>query len=126
MSDTHPHRRGTDQIFEGVTWGRIAKISGAIMGLGTIAIAVISTIVFFLATKPELKTVADSLASANKRDEIRDQRIEERFRRLEARQDTVSASVRLIPAMARLQCIELERANSRTLGRAARLPCDTL
>lgn len=49
-----------------------------------------------------------------------------RMRRLEARQDTLYNVRQLIPAMARAQCLQLERWDSKTIAEAAGLPCDSL
>jgi len=116
---THPHNRASDQIFEGITWTGIGKVVGTILAVVTLAGIIIGAITASLVTKPELKAVKDSI-SANKDNNNR------RFEKIETEQKELKANVNLIPGMARVQCLQLERDKSTTLARAARLPCDTL
>lgn len=119
MPNSHPHDRGTDQIFEGITWGKITKVTGAILAVITLAGIAAGVVTATLVTKPELREVKDSLS-------INHRRYEDRFNSLEARQKTVEAFIGLIPSMARVMCIQSERDKSTTITRAAKLPCDTL
>lgn len=119
MPNTHPHQRGSDQIFENITIGRVIKsiilIGSGIAGLA----AILGAITFFLVTKPDLNKVAgkaDSIAQVT----------DSRLSRIEHRQDQAEAIHQLLVPMATLECIRLQREKSITLAVIARLPCDSL
>lgn len=123
MPQTHPHNRGTDQIFENI---KVSTVGKAILGLAAIisAIAIIAgSITFFVVTKPELKEVKDSLSLYRSATNFR-------LGRLEASSDTVKRSLDAIldlqSSSATVTCLQLERERSLVFARAAKLRCDTL
>ena len=112
-------RRRSDQIFEGITWGRVTKVATALTLVGGIVVATISAAASILVTRPQLKEVTDTLSNFKTRTE-RD------VQSIRARQDSVEEAHHLLEPMARLTCLQLQRERSGTLADAAGLPCDQL
>jgi len=112
-------RRRSDQILEGWTWGRAIKILTALTLLGGVVTALVSVGAATIATKPQLDAVVEKV------DTLR-VRTDQRFQRLEARQDATEQVHDLLPAFFRLQCIQLEQIRSASLAEAAGFPCDSL
>jgi len=116
---THRGRRGSDQILEGWTWGRVIKIATAISLVGGIVVGIVSFAAAAIVTRPDLNRVDAKLATVQIRASLR-------FRRIEMRQDDAEQVHRLLIPMARLQCLQMEKWQSSTLAFAAGLPCDSL
>lgn len=114
-----PRRRKTDQIFEGLTWGKVIKIGTALTITGGIVVGVVTFLLAILVTKPELKEVArknDSTTSI----------IQSQIADIKSEQQAAQVIHRLLVPMATLECIRLQQEKSTTLAVLAHLPCDSL
>ena len=112
-----------DRLFPAWNKEDVIKWLTILSMVGAIGVAVLTFISSRFATRAEIeaavKPVVDTLNAIRK---DQDTRID----RLEMRQDTLYMVRQLIPAMARAQCIQLERWSSKTIAEAAGLPCDSL
>lgn len=102
------------------------KIGTALSIVGGIAMAIVSFTAAFVVTRPQLNAVRDTVAIVNDKVDTLQSRTEARFRQIEGRQAQADSVRALLIPMARLQCLQLQRWESSTLGAAAGLPCDSL
>ena len=113
----------TDTLFPHWSRKKVIELLTIITLATSIVVGVVTWFSSRFATRQEIvdqvKPVVDTLNSLKATTDTR-------IRRLEARQDTLYAVRQLIPAMARAQCIQLERWQSKTIAEAAGLPCDSL
>lgn len=123
---SHRGRRQSDQILDGWTWARVTKVGGALIVLGTIATTLVAFTTALVVTRPQLKALSDTVAVVSGKVDRNDSTAQMRFARLEMRQDSAAASRSLVRALARFQCIDLERQHSMSLASLAELPCDSL
>jgi len=107
------------------TWTRkraIELLTLITLGVGVWA-AFATCVTTKIVTRQEVTTRIDSVKTDVKA--LRGS-TEVRLNRVEARQEEAEMTHRLIPAMARTQCIILDRDQSPSIAQASGLPCDSL
>jgi hypothetical protein len=122
-----PHTRASDQVLDGLTWGKIRNVGGTIALLGGMSVAVVTFLLTFLVTKPELQSVRVKADSIQNQVDTSRKQWDARLTRIEIHQiEADSVHSDYVVPLAKVQCLLLARDSSMSLARLAGLKCDKI